>query len=113
MIQRLRDLVGGGGQAAARQEKISRRIAGIEKDLGALAKQHDEVVRHLRQLTGSLEGLSRIEKDVSALTEQHDEVARQLRRLQAGIDGVVRAEYLQPASLPFPQRLTASRFRLH
>jgi hypothetical protein len=113
MIQRLRDLFGGGGEAAARQEKISRRIAGIEKDLGALAKQHDEVFRHLRQLTGSLEALSRIEKDVSALTDQHDEVARQLRRLQAGVDGVVRAEYLQPASLPFPQRLTASRFRLH
>lgn len=57
--------------------------------------------------------INRIEKDLHALTEQHEEVFRQLRRLQAGVDGVVRAAYLDPASLPYPERLTSRRFRLH
>jgi hypothetical protein len=54
----------------------------------------------------------RIEKDLRALTEQHEEVFRQLRQLQAGIDGLVRASYVDAASLPYPERLTAGRFRL-
>ena len=54
----------------------------------------------------------RIEKDLHELTEQHDEVFRQLRLLQAGVDGLVRAAYVDTASLSYPERLTASRFRL-
>lgn len=54
----------------------------------------------------------RIEKDLRALTEQHEQVFRQLRLLQAGIDGLVRAAYIDTSTLPFPERLTASRFRL-
>jgi len=54
----------------------------------------------------------RIEKDLSALAEQHDQVFRQLRLLQSGIDGLVRAAYIDPSTLPYPERLTASRFRL-
>jgi hypothetical protein len=57
--------------------------------------------------------IGRIEKSVQTLTEQHDEVVRQLRRLQAGLDGLVRAAYLDVDHLPFPERLTARRFRLH
>ena len=57
--------------------------------------------------------INRIEKDLHALVEQHEEVFRQLRRLQAGVDGIVRAAYLDPSGLPFPERLTARRFRLH
>jgi hypothetical protein len=57
--------------------------------------------------------INRIEKDLHALVEQHEEVFRQLRRLQAGIDGIVRAAYLDPSALPYPERLTARRFRLH
>ena len=113
MFQRLRERFGRGAAAAAREKKLSQRIARIEADLHALAKGHEDVLRHLRQLTGTLEGLARIEQEVAALTGQHTEVARQLRRLQAGVDGIVRAEYLQPGTLPFPQRLTAGRFRLH
>jgi hypothetical protein len=56
--------------------------------------------------------IHRVEKDLHALTEQHEEVFRQLRHLQSGIDGLVRAAYIDPASLPYPERLTASRFRL-
>jgi len=56
--------------------------------------------------------IHRIEKDLHALTEQHEEVFRQLRLLQAGVDGLVRAAYVDAASLPYPERLTASRFRL-
>jgi hypothetical protein len=60
--------------------------------------------------------IHRIEKDLHALTEQHEElfqdVSRQLRHLQSGIDGLVRAAYIDPASLPYPERLTAGRFRL-
>ena len=56
--------------------------------------------------------IHRIEKDLHALTEQHEEVFRQLRHLQSGIDGLVRAAYVDPASLPYPERLTAGRFRL-
>jgi hypothetical protein len=56
--------------------------------------------------------IHRIEKDLSALREQHEEVFRQLRQLHAGIDGLVRAAYVDASSLPYPQRLTASRFRL-
>jgi len=54
----------------------------------------------------------RIEKDLHALAEQHEQVFRQLRLLQAGIDGLVRAAYVDPSSLPYPERLTAGRFRL-
>jgi hypothetical protein len=57
--------------------------------------------------------IHRIEKDLHALVEQHEEVARQLRRLQTGIDGIVRAAYVDASTLPYPQRLTARRFRLH
>ena len=56
--------------------------------------------------------IHRIEKDLNALTEQHEEVFRQLRHLQSGIDGLVRAAYVDPSSLPYPERLTAGRFRL-
>jgi len=60
--------------------------------------------------------IHRIEKDLHALTEQHEElfqdVSRQLRHLQSGIDGLVRAAYIDPSSLPYPERLTAGRFRL-
>ena len=56
--------------------------------------------------------IHRIEKDLHALTEQHEDVFRQLRHLQSGIDGLVRAAYVDPSSLPYPERLTAGRFRL-
>ena len=56
--------------------------------------------------------IHRIEKDLHALTEQHEDVLRQLRHLQSGIDGLVRAAYVDPSSLPYPERLTAGRFRL-
>ena len=60
--------------------------------------------------------IHRIEKDLHALNEavgeQNDAIARQLRHLQAGIDGLVRAAYVDPSHLPYPERLTASRFRL-
>ena len=56
--------------------------------------------------------IHRIEKELHALTEQHEDVFRQLRHLQSGIDGLVRAAYIDPSSLPYPERLTAGRFRL-
>jgi hypothetical protein len=56
--------------------------------------------------------IHRIEKDLHALSEQHQDVFRQLRHLQSGIDGLVRAAYVDPSSLPYPERLTAGRFRL-
>jgi hypothetical protein len=56
--------------------------------------------------------IKRIEEGLHTLTEQHDDVARQLRQLHAGIDGLVRAAYIDPASLSYPERLTARRFRL-
>lgn len=60
--------------------------------------------------------IHRIEKDLHTLTEQHEEVfqdvSRQLRHLQSGIDGLVRAAYIDPSKLPYPERLTAGRFRL-
>src|SRR5688572_15822960 len=57
--------------------------------------------------------IGRIEKDLRAMVEQHEEVFRRLRLLQAGVDGLVRAAYVDSASLPYPERLTASRFRLY
>ena len=56
--------------------------------------------------------IHRIEKDLSALREQHEEVFRQLRLLQTGVDGLVRGVHVDAAKLPYPERLTASRFRL-
>jgi hypothetical protein len=56
--------------------------------------------------------IHRIEKDVHALAEQHEQVFRQLRLLQSGVDGLVRAAYVDASNLPYPERLTASRFRL-
>jgi hypothetical protein len=56
--------------------------------------------------------IHRIEKDLHALAEQHEEVFRQLRLLQSGVDGLVRAAYIDTSTMPYPERLTASRFRL-
>ena len=112
MFDRLRERILGRPSLPAEQA-ISKRIARIEKDLHALTAQHEEIVRQLRQLVAHGDGLARIEKDLGALTDEHDELFRQLRRLHAGVDGLVRAAYLEPETLPYPQRLTASRFRLH
>jgi len=57
--------------------------------------------------------IHRIEKDLHELVEQHEEVFRQLRRLQAGLDGLVRGVYVDPSTLPYPERIMARRFRLH
>jgi hypothetical protein len=57
--------------------------------------------------------IARIEKDLAVMTEQFELLFRHLRHLQSGVDGLVRAAYLQPESLPYPERLTARRFRLH
>lgn len=88
---------------------IGKRIHRVEKDLHALTKQHEDAFRQFRHLQSGIVG---IEKDLHALTEQHEEVFRQLRHLQSGIDGLVRAAYVDPSSLPYPERLTAGRFRL-
>ena len=86
MFQRLRARFTRARPLAASEQTIARRIARIEKDLHALTE---------------------------ALAEQNDDISRQLRQLHAGLEGVVRAAYFEPQALPFPQRLTASRFRLH
>lgn len=113
MLQRLRERLGLRRPEPPSEEKLSRRIARIEKDLHALAEQHETVLKQLRQLHGRTESLTKLQEGLEALTDQHDDVARQLRRLQAGVDGLTRAAYLKPESLPYPQRLTASAFRLH
>lgn len=112
MFQRLRESLLGRNTAVA-DEKIAKRIARIEKDLHALAGQHEELLGQLRRLVASAESVGRIEQDLKALTDEHDEVFRQLRRLHAGVDGLVRAAYLDSAALPYPQRITARGFRLH
>jgi hypothetical protein len=88
---------------------IGKRDHRVEKDLHALTEQHEEVFRQLRHLQSGVDGF---EKNLHSLTEQHEEVFRQLRHLQSGIDGLVRAAYIDASSLPYPERLTASRFRL-
>src|SRR3982750_1472704 len=88
MLQRLRERLGLRRPAPPSEEKLSRRIARIEKDLHALAEQHETVVRQLRQVHGRTEALAELQADVHALTEHQDEVSRQLRRLQAGVDGL-------------------------
>jgi hypothetical protein len=111
MLQRLRERLT--GRSAAADAKIARRIAAIEKDVHAFTDQQRDLARQLRQVQGAVDRLERVEQDLRSLTEQHEEVFRLLRRLQAGVDGLVRAEYLDPETLPYPQRLTARRFRLH
>jgi hypothetical protein len=113
MLQRLRERLGLRRPEPSSEQRLSRRIARIEKDLHALAEQHETVVRQLHQVHGRTEALTQLQADLHALTEHQDDVSRQLRRLQAGVDGLVRAAYLQPETLPYPQRLTASAFRLH
>jgi hypothetical protein len=112
MLQRLRERILGRPSAAV-EPSVAKRIARIEKDLHALTEQHEQAVRQLRQLTSHGDRLSGIEEQLRGMTEERDEVFRQLRRLQAGVDGLVRAAYFEPATLPYPHRLTASRFRLH
>jgi len=109
MIERLRARLSRWLQPAP-DPAIGKRIQRIEKDLHALTEQHEEVFRQLRQVKSGLETLA--EKELPALAEHHDDVRRQLRHLQSGIDGLVRAAYVDVKSLPYPERLTASRFRL-
>jgi hypothetical protein len=112
MFQRLRERILGRPPSGG-EEKLSKRMARIEKDLHALASQHEAALKELRHLRAGIDGIANLGGDLKALTDQQDEVFRQLRRLHAGVDGLVRAEYLDAASLPYPQRLTASGFRLH
>jgi hypothetical protein len=112
MFQRLRERILGRPRGAV-DEKTTKRMARIERDVHALTEKHDELIRQVRQLVAHGEGVARIEKHLHELGEERDEVFRQLRRLHAGVDGLVRNAYLEPESLPYPQRLTASRFRLH
>jgi hypothetical protein len=67
----------------------------------------------LQQSHNNARRIARIEKDLHVIVEQHEDVARQLRHVQAGVDGLVRAAYVNPDTLPYPERLTARRFRLH
>ncbi len=113
MLDRLRALLGSRQQTPDAQQKLSHRLARIEKELRAVTNGQEELLRQLQQVLSTREGIERLEHSVRDLTEQHDEVARQLRRLHAGVDGLVRAAYLEPESLPYPQRLTARGFRLH
>jgi len=113
MLDRLRALLGSRPPVATTDPKLSHRLAHIEKDLRALREQQDELIEQLRQLLPVREGIPRVEHGVRDLREQHDELARQLRRLHAGVDGLVRAAYLEPETLPYPQRLIAGGFRLH
>jgi hypothetical protein len=113
MFQRLRELLGLQRRAAPGEQKIAQRIARIERDLHAVAEQHEHVVKQLWQLHAGAEGVGRVEHSLQELTGRQDEVFRQLRRLHAGVDGLVRATFLQPDTLPYPQRLVASGFRLH
>jgi hypothetical protein len=112
MFQRLRDRFGP-ARPSAGEQTIAKRMAHLEKDLRALMQLHQDALRELRRLHEGVDRMARIEADVQAISEERDEVFRQLRRLQAGVDGLVRAAYFEPATLPYPQRLTASRFRLH
>jgi len=113
MLDRLRAFLASGRQPAAGEQKLSHRLARIERDLRALADRHDELVRQLKPLVPAGEGIARLESNLDDLVGQQDEVFRQLRRLHAGVDGLVRAQFLEPDTLPYPQRLTASGFRLH
>jgi len=113
MLDRLRALLAPGRQPAASEQKLSHRLARIEKELRALADRQEELVSQLKQLLTARDGITRVEEHVRDLSAQHEDVSRQLRRLRAGVDGLVRATYLQPETLPYPQRLIASGFRLH
>src|SRR3954467_8291988 len=113
MLDRLRALLGSRQQTRDAQQKLSHRLARVEKELRALTNKQEELLRQLQQVLPARGGIERVEHSVRDLTEQHDDVARQLRRLHAGVDGLVRAAYLEPESLPYPQRLTARGFRLH
>ena len=113
MLQRLRERLGLRRPEPTSEERISRRIARIEKDLHALTEQHENVVRHLRQVHSRTDVLATLQEELHALTGQHEEAARQLRRLQAGVDGLIRAAFLEADTLPYPHRLTASAFRLY
>jgi hypothetical protein len=85
-------------------------MARIEKELHQVAKA-------LRKISGAPSELearvARIEAGLELLLEDRRVTARSFRHLQSGVDGLVRAAYLDASVLPFPERLTARRFRLH
>jgi hypothetical protein len=113
MLERLRARLGAGRRTPTTDPGAGKRLARIEKECAALVRQNEQLARQLRQFAAHGESLARVELQLRELTDERDEVFRQLRRLQAGVDGLVRAAYLEPDTLPYPQRLTAKRFRLH
>jgi hypothetical protein len=112
MLQRLRQRLGLGSRQPTIPREVSTRLARLDKELRALTAQHAEILRHLKEIRAAGDGTDRVRGDLRELTDQQDEVFRQLRRLQAGVDGLVRHTFLDPETLPYPQRLIASGFRL-
>lgn len=114
MLQRLRQRLGLASRQPAVAPELSTRLARLEKELRAVGAQQADLLRHLKQIQalGVRDSVAQVQQDVRELADHQDDVFRQLRRLQAGVDGLVRHTFLDPETLPYPQRLIASGFRL-
>jgi len=59
-----------------------------------------------------IDRLDRIEQALARIQTLAEKSYARERRIEPGVEAVLRKLYLDPAALPFPQQLTAHRFRL-
>jgi hypothetical protein len=106
MIRRVRAQLASWRQATERLHEVSKRLRRVEEAIVPLARA--------RKQTDPMPGrLDAIEAQLRALAESQELMQRHLRHLLADVDGLVRKAYVDPETLPYPERLTARRFRLH
>jgi hypothetical protein len=108
MIRRLRAQLEAWRRTTATVAATSKRVQRIEQALDETAAR----LRGAAKTDVTPSRLEAIEAQLERIVEQQELMSRHLRHLLADVDGLVRRAYLDPDTLPYPERLTARRFRL-
>jgi hypothetical protein len=106
MIRRLRAQLEAWRRTSAAVAATAKRVQRIEATL----TQAIETSR--RPPSDATARLDAIETQLQAMAEQQALMQRHLTHLLSDVDGLVRKAFIDPATLPYPERLTARRFRL-
>jgi hypothetical protein len=108
----------GPGRLSQLARSALRRVVGSpgQREEHGQDRQARDVVKAIKaqhnQLADIAARLERIEADIETLKTTADKTFRRVVHVEPEVQAVLRAMFLDPESLPYPQRLTAHRFRL-
>lgn len=93
------------------------RLAGLARRLmprRAIPKtaRHDPGTRPATALPDLSDRLDRIERQLEVIRTVAEKAYARERRIEPGVEALIRKLFLDPEALPYPQQLTAHRFRL-